>query len=91
MPHTTKAFDSDLRELAQAIAEMSGLAEKQIADTLDALATRDSGHARRIIAADATIDVMQHAIEERAVETIARRQPVADDLRHIIVGLAHCD
>ena len=87
MPHTTKAFDSDLRELARAIAEMSGLAEKQIADTLDALATRDSGHARRIIAADATIDVMQHAIEERAVETIARRQPVADDLRHIIVVL----
>jgi phosphate transport system protein len=46
--------------------------------------TRDSGRARRTIAADATIDVMQHNIEERAGETIVRRQPVAGDLRQII-------
>jgi phosphate transport system protein len=82
--HTTKVFDSDLQELSRTIAEMGGLAEKQIAEAIEALTTRDSGRARRTIAADATIDVMQHNIEERAGETIVRRQPVAGDLRQII-------
>jgi phosphate transport system protein len=82
--HTTKAFDSDLNELARTIAEMGGLAERQIAEAIGALATRDSDRAERIIVADARIDVMQRNIEQRAVEIIARRQPVADDLRQVI-------
>ena len=82
--HTTKVFDSDLQELARVVAEMGGLAERQIAEAIEALAMRDSGRAQRIIAADVAIDVMQRNIEERAVETIARRQPVAGDLRQII-------
>ena len=84
MAHTTKVFDSDLQELARSIAEMGGLAERQITEAIEALTTRDSGRAQRIITADATIDMMQRNIEERAVETIARRQPVADDLRQVI-------
>ena len=46
--HTTKVFDADLQELARAIAEMGGLAERQIAEAIEALTTRDSGPARRI-------------------------------------------
>jgi phosphate transport system protein len=82
--HTTKAFDSDLNELARTIAEMGGLAERQIAEAIGALTTRDSDRAERIIVADARIDVMQRNIEQRAVEIIARRQPVAGDLRQVI-------
>ena len=82
--HTTKVFDSDLQELALAIAKMGGLAERQIAEAIEALTTRDRRCALQIIAADATIDVMQRNIEERAIETIARRQPVGGDLRQII-------
>src|SRR5262245_601251 len=52
--HTTKVFDADLEELARAIAEMGGLAERQIAETIGALTTRDSRPAQRIVAADAT-------------------------------------
>jgi phosphate transport system protein len=66
---------------------MGGLAEWQIARAIKALTTRDSGLARRVIAADASIDVMQRNIEQRAVETIVRRQPVAGDLRQIIAIL----
>jgi len=84
MAHTAKVFDSDLQELARAIAEMGGLAERQITEAIEALTTRNCDRAQRIIAADATIDVMQRNIEERAIETIARRQPVADDLRQIV-------
>jgi phosphate transport system protein len=41
MAHTTKVFDADLQELARAIAEMGGLAERQIAEAIKALMTRD--------------------------------------------------
>src|ERR1700731_4986031 len=78
--HTTKAFDSDLQDLARTMAEMGGLAERQIAEAIEALTTRDSERAWRVIDADATIDNMQRAVEERAIETITRRQPVAMDL-----------
>src|SRR6516165_6082252 len=82
--HTTKAFDSDLQDLARTMAEMGGLAERQIAEAIEALTTRDSERAWRVINTDAAIDKLQRAIEERAVETIARRQPVAVDLRDVL-------
>src|SRR5260370_27539584 len=81
--HTTKAFDSDLQELARAMAEMGGLAERQIAEAIEALTTRDSERAWRVINADATIDNMHLAIEERPADTIARRQPLAIHLRQL--------
>jgi phosphate transport system protein len=85
--HTAKAFDVDLQDLSRMVAEMGGLAEKQIADSVDALATRDSARAGRVIAADGAIDALQREIEERSVLTIARRQPMAVDLREIVSAL----
>src|SRR5215831_1166425 len=82
--HTTKAFDYDLQELARMIAEMGGLAERQIVEVIEALTRRDIERARRSVAADAVIDALQRSIEERAVETIARRQPMAIDLRGVV-------
>ena len=85
--HTAKAFDVDLQDLSRMVAEMGGLAEKQIADSVDALAKRDSDRAERVIVADAAIDALQREIEERSVLTIARRQPMAVDLREIVSAL----
>lgn len=85
--HTSKAFDSDLQELARMVAEMGGLAEKLISDSVDALARRDTGLAQRVTAADAQIDDLQREIEQKAVLTIARRQPMAVDLRDIVGAL----
>jgi phosphate transport system protein len=85
--HTAKAFDVDLQDLSRMVAEMGGLAEKQIADSVDALAKRDSVRADRVIVADAAIDGLQREIEERSVLTIARRQPMAVDLREIVSAL----
>src|SRR5882757_325871 len=85
--HTAKAFDVDLQDITRMVAEMGGLAEKQIADAIDALAKRDAERARRAVAADPAIDALQHEIEERAVLTIARRQPMAVDLREIVGAL----
>ncbi len=85
--HTAKAFDVDLQDLARLVAEMGGLAEKQIGDAVDALAKRDTILAQRIVAQDVKIDVLQREIEERVVLTIARRQPMAVDLREIVAAL----
>jgi phosphate transport system protein len=82
--HTAKAFDEDLQELNRLIAEMGGLAERQIADSVDALVRRDTTLATNVIASDLELDKLQHVIEERAVLTIARRQPMAVDLREIV-------
>jgi phosphate transport system protein len=86
-PHTAKAFDTDLQELSRMVAEMGGLAEKQIADSVQALVKRDTDLAQRITLTDAAIDKLQREIEEHAVLTIARRQPMAVDLRDIVGAL----
>jgi len=85
--HTTKAFDVDLQELTRLVAEMGGLAERQIVDSVDSLIRRDVALGTRVVAADLEIDRLQHRIEELAVLTIARRQPMAVDLREIVGAL----
>jgi phosphate transport system protein len=85
--HTAKAFDVDLQEITRMVAEMGGLAEKQIADSVDALAKRDTERARKVVAFDTGLDTLQREIEDKAVLTIARRQPMAVDLREIVSAL----
>jgi phosphate transport system protein len=85
--HTAKAFDVDLQELTRKVAEMGGLAEKEIADSIQALTRRDSELAQRIIASDPAIDALQREVEEKSILTIARRQPMAVDLREIVGAL----
>ena len=89
--HTTKAFDVDLQEITRKVAEMGGLAERQISDASRALVDRDTDLAERVIATDPTIDAMQHDIEEKAILTIARRQPMAIDLREIVGAMRVCN
>jgi phosphate transport system protein len=89
--HTAKAFDSDLQEIMRKVAEMGGLAEKQIADAVQALLERDAELAEHVIATDPTIDAMQQDIEEKAILTIARRQPMAVDLREIVGAMRVCN
>jgi phosphate transport system protein len=85
--HTMKAFDADLEELSRMVAEMGGMAEKEIADSVVALARRDLDLAQRVIALDPSVDALQRAIEEKVILTIARRQPMAVDLRDIVGSL----
>jgi phosphate transport system protein len=85
--HTIKAFDADLQELARMIAEMGGLAERLIGDSVDALSRHDAVLAQSVIAQDVKIDLLQREIEEKAILTIARRQPMAVDLRDVVGAL----
>ncbi len=56
-------------------------------DSVDALIRRDVALGKRVVAADLEVDKLQHLIEERAVLTIARRQPMAVDLREIVSAM----
>jgi len=89
--HTAKAFDTDLQEITRKVAEMGGLAERQITDAVQALVDRDTELAERVIATDPAIDTLQHEIEEKAILTIARRQPMAVDLREIVGAMRVCN
>lgn len=82
--HTVKAFDADLAKMTGMIVEMGDLAEKQVKDAVEALVRRDSELAKRVIALDETNETMQRDIETHATLLIARRQPVAYDLRLIV-------
>jgi phosphate transport system protein len=85
--HTARVFDTDLIKLTQMVAQMGGFAQKQITDSIDALTRRDIGLARQVIAADASVDALQRQIEEKAIATIALRQPMAIDLRALVAML----
>ena len=82
--HTVKAYDRELDTLERRIAEMGGIAEKMVIDSVDALATADTVLAHQVVATDARLDALQREIEDLVVLTIARRQPVAIDLRELI-------
>ena len=85
--HTIRAFDTDLRQLAGKIAEMGRLDAEQISDAIEALIKRDAALAKQVIAQDDRVDGLQREIEEKAIATIARRQPMAIDLREIVGAL----
>ncbi|WP_294540107.1 phosphate signaling complex protein PhoU [uncultured Rhodoblastus sp.] len=82
--HTVKSFDAELETLDRYIAEMGGIAEKMLADAMDALAGMNSELAQKVVAADPRLDGLQRTVEDFAVHTIAKRQPLAVDLREII-------
>ncbi len=82
--HTVKAYDRELDTIERLIAEMGGIAEKMVVDAVDALASADTVLAHQIVSTDARLDAMQREVEDLAVMTIARRQPVSIDLRELI-------
>jgi phosphate transport system protein len=85
--HTVKAFDQELAELKRCIGEMGRLAEQQLTAALDALARRDAQAAEGIIAGDQEIDDLELKVEWQATQVIVRRQPMASDLRQIMVAI----
>jgi phosphate transport system protein len=82
--HIVKSYDKELEALERSIAEMGGIAEKMVIDAMDALAQSDAALAKQVIASDDRLDQLQREIEEGAILTIARRQPMAVDLREIV-------
>jgi phosphate transport system protein len=85
--HIVKAYDDDLAALKAMLSQMGGMAEEQLAKSIDAISRRDTKLADSVVLADEKIDAMEIAVEEKAVLTIAKRQPMARDLRNIMVAI----
>ena len=85
--HIRKAFDDDLRGIAARIAEMGGLAEEQLQSAIETMVERDSVLAEQVIRADRRLDEMEMELERSAIEIMALRQPMADDLREVVASL----
>ncbi len=85
--HIVRSYDADLEGLRRSLAEMGGMAERMLGDSTVALVRRDTTLAQKIITADQRLDNLQREVEEKAVLTIARRQPLANDLRELISAI----
>ncbi|WP_224703171.1 phosphate signaling complex protein PhoU [Devosia aquimaris] len=85
--HIVSSYNDELTALAQTIAEMGGEVEVAIENGTKALLTLDRELADVTIIADQRIDDMQRKIDDMAVSMIARRQPMASDLRAIVTAI----
>lgn len=86
-PHIVSAFDDDLITVQAKISEMGGLCEELLTDALEAVRNRDQALATAVIARDKKLDAMELELEAIATNTIALRQPMAQDLRVLISAL----
>jgi phosphate transport system protein len=85
--HIVKAYDADLDALRSMISAMGGMVEEQLANGVAALVRRDTKLADAIVLKDKDIDILETQVEEKAILTIAKRQPMASDLRRVVVAI----
>ena len=85
--HIVTSYEDELLLVARLISEMGGMVEQAITDATTALLKLDQDLARRVRDADKQIDDMQRRIDDLAVSIIARRQPMATDLREVITAI----
>lgn len=85
--HIVTSYDQELKGIRTKIAEMGGLAEGLVGDAVTSLTRMDPVLAQKVVATDARLDRLQHDVEDRTIQIIARRQPLAVDLREIVGAL----
>ncbi len=86
-PHTSKDFDAELVALAERLVAMGARAEHQTLQAMRAVTERDDHLAEEVIAGDAAINRDEKDIDEQALQLMARRQPLAGDLRFVTACL----
>ena len=82
--HIVSSYNADLNHLHQLVIEIKNLACRQVRDAIQSIAEEDVGAARDVIASDREIDALDIRADEEIIRLIAKRQPVARDLRDIM-------
>ncbi|MES0198432.1 phosphate signaling complex protein PhoU [Mesorhizobium sp. M0011] len=82
--HIVSAYDEELKYLSKRIAAMGGHAERMVEQAVAALVNADPGLAQKVIRDDTVLDEGQREIDDKAIIIIAKRQPMAGDLREIV-------
>ena len=81
------AFHDELDSITTTLIQMSALVKIAITDATTGLLTADLAIAEKVIAADSVIDEIQHDLDARTINLMARQQPVASDLRTLVTSL----
>ena len=82
----TKQIEDDLAEINKRIAHIGGLVEQALDKSLEALLERNARLARDVMNSDKVVDDLENEVEERCLNVLALRQPVARDLR-VVCGI----
>ncbi len=82
-----EAFREELATLTERLVEMTQLVGEAMDKATQALLQADLPLAESVISADNAVDHLQHEFDQRAIDLIARQQPVATDLRTLVTGL----
>lgn len=85
--HIMKAYDEELAELRALIDVMGEVVLVQVDAAARALQQSDAGLADLAMQKDHTVDSLFREVEEKAIRLIAKRQPVAGDLRAIMASI----
>ena len=82
--HTVTSFDEDLNHIQRLVRDMSELAGTMVGDAIRALLASDNALAQRVISDDVIMDARQRELDDRSITLIAKRQPMAQDLRAVV-------
>lgn len=85
--HTDQQYEQELRELREKVLRMGARVEEALEGAMRAFETRDTGLAQRVIEQDREINRLELAIDGDCLSILARRQPVASDLRFLTAAL----
>ena len=81
------AFHDDLEAINQTLISMATLVGTAMDRATTALLTADLALAEEVIAEDDRVDVIQHDLDAKTLNVMARQQPVASDLRALVTSL----
>lgn len=84
---TERTFDAELAELNELILKMGGMAERSIVESIDALKGRNEELSKKVISRDKETDHLENEIDDKCIELLATKQPVASDLRFITTAM----
>jgi phosphate transport system protein len=85
--HTSREYETELKKLRDRILLMGAKVEEVIKGSMQALIERDGELAKKTILADRRINKLELSIDEMCLQILARRQPVASDLRFITIAM----
>ncbi len=80
-------FEVEFAALKDQLLAMGGRAENIVRKSIEALRVRNVQLANEVFADDRQIDALELAIDDRCVNLLALRQPLAGDLRFITAAL----
>lgn len=80
-------FDDELIQLQNKLADLCGFAQQALEKSINAFANRDLNACVEIIDGDNTADLLYEEINDDSILLIAKQQPVARDLRKIVMSL----